>query len=121
MTSTYWPVSHVQTPCHVPAILSKSSESFQQFYLSRHTGRQLTWQYGFGNADVHTQFRKEAHDLNVSTYALIILLLFQDLGDDDFLTYSVRRRHSLVRFIEGNKSDHGFRKLKRLLLLWIMS
>ncbi|XP_006459375.1 hypothetical protein AGABI2DRAFT_218523 [Agaricus bisporus var. bisporus H97] len=87
MTSNYWPIPHIPSSCNVPAILAKSSESFQQFYLARHTGRQLTWQYGFGHADVHTQFRKGSHDLNVSTYALIILLLFQDLGDDDFLTY----------------------------------
>lgn len=89
MTSNYWPIPHIPSSCNVPAILAKSSESFQQFYLARHTGRQLTWQYGFGHADVHTQFRKGSHDLNVSTYALIILLLFQDLGDDDFLTYPV--------------------------------
>ncbi len=29
------------------------------------------------------------HDLNVSTFALVILLLFEDVKDDDFLSYKV--------------------------------
>jgi len=40
-----------------------------------------------GNADVRVSFDKKAHDLNVSTFALVILLLFEGLADDEFLTY----------------------------------
>ena len=42
-----------------------------------------------GNADVRVSFKSRKHDLNVSTYALIILLLFQDVDD---LTYEVKWR-----------------------------
>ena len=42
-----------------------------------------------GNADVRVAFSAKSHDLNVSTHALMILLHFEKLGDDDFLTYSV--------------------------------
>lgn len=45
-----------------------------------------------GNADVRVEFKSRSHDLNVSTHAIIILLLFEKLGNDDFLTYEVGNR-----------------------------
>jgi len=69
--------------------MEKACKSFEQFYLSRHSGRRLTWQHSLGNADVHVNFKARAHELNVATFALVILLLFEDVPDDDFLTYTV--------------------------------
>lgn len=92
MTSTFWPVSDSSPSCIYPDIMVKSSESFKQFYLSRHSGRRLTWQPAMGNADVRVHFREKSHELNVSTHCLVILLLFEDLGESDFLTYQVSQR-----------------------------
>ena len=69
--------------------MATACQSFEKFYLGRHSGRQLTWQLGLGSADVKTRFKAKVHELNVATYALVILLLFQDLDDDEFLTYQV--------------------------------
>ncbi|KAI0719294.1 Cullin-domain-containing protein [Cerioporus squamosus] len=87
MTSTFWPMSHTAVPCTFPEQLIKAYKSFERFYLSRHSGRRLTWQPSLGNADVRVQFKSRKHDLNVSTFALVILLLFEDILDDQFLTY----------------------------------
>ncbi|KAI0264505.1 Cullin-domain-containing protein [Gloeopeniophorella convolvens] len=87
MTSTFWPMSYAPVPCNLPPLLVKASKLFEQFYLSRHSGRRLTWQPSLGNADVRVTFKARKHDLNVSSFALVILLLFEDLGDGDFLTY----------------------------------
>jgi len=65
----------------------QTSKSFEQFYLSRHTGRRLTWQPSLGNADVRVAFKTGKHDLNVATFALVILLLFENQEADEFLTY----------------------------------
>lgn len=89
MTSTFWPMSHTASACVLPEILTRSCKSFELYYLSRHSGRRLTWQPSLGNADVRVQFKARKHDLNVSTFALIILLLFEDVEDDGFLTYGV--------------------------------
>lgn len=89
MTSTFWPMSHSASPCTMPTEMIKACKSFEQFYLARHNGRRLTWQPSLGNADVRVTFKARAHDLNVSTFALVILLLFQDVKDGDFLTYDV--------------------------------
>ncbi|KAI0331890.1 Cullin-domain-containing protein [Cubamyces sp. BRFM 1775] len=87
MTSTFWPMSHSAASCIFPAQLIDASKAFERFYLSRHSGRRLTWQPSLGNADVRVQFKSRKHDLNVSTFALVVLLLFEDILDDQFLTY----------------------------------
>ncbi|KAF9237673.1 Cullin family-domain-containing protein [Melanogaster broomeanus] len=89
MTSTFWPMSHNASTCVLPELLTQACKLFEQFYLSRHSGRRLTWQPSFGNADVR-------HDLNVSTFALIILLLFETLPDDEFLTYEELKSATLI-------------------------
>ena len=59
------------------------------FYLSRHSGRRLAWQLNLGNADIRVAFKQRKHDLNVSTLALVILLLFERLAEGEFLTFEV--------------------------------
>jgi cullin 3 len=89
MTSGYWPISQSPSPCILPTELVQTCKSFEQFYLSRHSGRRLTWQPSLGNADIRVSFKAKKIDLNVSTFAMVILLLFNDLQEDEFLTYSV--------------------------------
>lgn len=114
MTSTFWPMSHTASTCVLPEILTKSCKSFEHYYLSRHSGRRLTWQPSLGNADVRVQFKARKHDLNVSTFALIILLLFGDVEEDGFLTYEVRavhpsrRIHAEVFFLVAGNQVHNF-------------
>jgi len=80
-------MSYLPAPCTHSPPLVKASKSFEQFYLSRHSGRRLTWQPSLGNADVRVKFKARKHDLNVSTFALVILLLFENVGEGEFLTY----------------------------------
>ncbi|KAH8118023.1 ubiquitin ligase SCF complex subunit Cullin [Phellopilus nigrolimitatus] len=89
MTSNNWPSNLTQRPptCNLPECMLKAAKSFEMFYLSRHSGRRVTWQLSLGNADVKVAFKARKHDLNVSTFALIILLLFEDLSDGEFMTY----------------------------------
>ncbi|CAK5283786.1 unnamed protein product [Mycena citricolor] len=87
MTSTFWPMTQSTTPCQLPLELIETLQSFEKFYLAQHTGRRLTWQPTLGSADVRVTFKARKHDLNLSTIAMVILLLFEDQGPDDFLTY----------------------------------
>ncbi|KAK7033117.1 CULLIN-2 domain-containing protein [Favolaschia claudopus] len=87
MTSTFWPTSQPIATCALPLEMIQASKSFENFYLSQHSGRRLTWQPSLGNADVRVTFKARNHDLNVSTLALVILLLFEDQGPDEFFTY----------------------------------
>ena len=69
--------------------MSTAATVFQRYYDSRHSGRRLTWQGNLGTADVKVRFKTRSHDLNVSTHALIVLLLFEDVKDDEVLSYTV--------------------------------
>ncbi|KAF8968105.1 Cullin-domain-containing protein [Flammula alnicola] len=88
MTSNAWPMTQAPSACVLPSQMAKACKSFEQFYLSRHSGRRLNWQLSLGNADVHVKFKARSHELNVSTLALVILLLFENLDEDDVLSYS---------------------------------
>jgi cullin 3 len=90
LTSTFWPVTQGGLTCTLPPELDRACRSFEQFYFSRHSGRRLTWQPSLGNADVRVTFKAKTHEINVSTFALVILLLFQSLPESEFLTYEVR-------------------------------
>ncbi|KAK3069746.1 hypothetical protein LTS18_000246, partial [Coniosporium uncinatum] len=69
---------------------------FEKYYSEKHSGRKLSWQPNMGTADVRATFPKvpskdghkeRKHELNVSTYAMIILLLFNGLPQGAHLTF----------------------------------
>lgn len=90
LTASYWPQPIVSlTPCTLGDRLLGATTMFQNYYDSRHNGRRLTWQGSLGTADVKVRFKARSHDLNVSTHALVVLLLFEEVKDDETLSYSV--------------------------------
>ncbi|WRT70000.1 uncharacterized protein IL334_006993 [Kwoniella shivajii] len=89
LTASYWPQPIVATStCTFPSALQPAMETFQKYYDSRHSGRRLTWQGNLGTADVRVRFKNRSHDLNLSTHALVVLLLFEDSKAGDSLSYS---------------------------------
>ena len=99
LTSTFWPTDalgysggqdRAPTTCVFPDEIERVKENFQKFYLNRHNGRRLTWQANSGSADIKATFpalsgkdaplnRERKHELNVSTYGMVVLFLFNDL------------------------------------------
>lgn len=101
LTTTIWPFDNLfrsnddGTPrlaCVFPPAVESVRKRFEKFYLDKHSGRALSWQANMGTADIRATFRRangkvQRHDLNVSTYAMIVLLLFQDLPSTQCLTF----------------------------------
>ncbi|KAI9376243.1 Cullin [Aspergillus egyptiacus] len=100
LTSTMWPMEimsstrdgQVELPCVFPKEVQTVKQSFEKFYLDKHSGRKLSWQPSMGTADIRATFQRsngktQRHELNVSTYAMIILLLFNDVPTGEFLTF----------------------------------
>lgn len=101
LTSTMWPMEVmgsmgkdgvVQTQCTFPKDVELLKQSFEKFYLNKHSGRRLSWQPGMGTADIRAIFvrpsgKVERHDLNVSTYAMVVLLLFNDMDPSESLSF----------------------------------
>jgi cullin 3 len=83
--------------CNFPASVEKIKRGFEKFYSQKHSGRQLTWLANMGSADIKAvfpkvqqkdgSFKERRHDLNVSTYGMVILLLFNELPAGRYLTF----------------------------------
>lgn len=78
LTNGYWPVTSTAR-CDLPdKDLLKSSEVFSKFYLGKHNGRKLTWQFNMGTADVLANGYASPFTFTVSTYQMAVLLLFNE-------------------------------------------
>ena len=100
LTSTMWPFEVLgstdfqeggRSTCIFPSSVDWIKQGFEKFYLDKHSGRKLTWQANMGTADIRAHFPKskgtiKTRELNVSTYAMVILLLFNDLPSEATLT-----------------------------------
>jgi len=68
-----------------PPAIDRIRLGFERYYSEKYSGRKLTWQSNMGDADVKGTFprskggKPRTHDINCSTYAMLILLLFNDL------------------------------------------
>jgi cullin 3 len=126
LTSMTWPLDSVgntndddsqarRTVIYPPGI-QKVIDRFKLFYSKKHNGRMLTWQPGMGTADIKARFPKlpgregskeRIHELNVSTYAMIVLSLFNDLQPGESLTFTEIQAltnipaHDLVRNLQA--------------------
>ncbi|KAL8727762.1 MAG: hypothetical protein Q9166_005817 [cf. Caloplaca sp. 2 TL-2023] len=100
LTATMWPLDAMgpstrdgekKPTCILPPEIDRIRQSFEKFYLDKHSGRQLTWQGNMGTADLRAYFSemkgKKTRELNVSTYCMVILLLFNDLPPGNHLSY----------------------------------
>ncbi|KAK2463401.1 hypothetical protein APHAL10511_004487 [Amanita phalloides] len=88
MTATFWPMSQTAPPCIFPPEMVQACNVYQRFYNTRHSGRRLTWMPSLGSADVKARFKIRQHELNVSTFALVILLLFQNMDEGEKMSYT---------------------------------
>jgi cullin 3 len=87
LTTTYWPIprSTLEGTARLPPMLSRCTETFTKFYLSRHDGRKLTFQPGLGDMELRATVGKTRRTITGTPYQAVILLL---LSDPPSLTYA---------------------------------
>ena len=78
--------------CNYPSSIERTKKLYEQFYLGKHTGRRLTWMPNLGDADVRATFKSaegkvRRYELNVSTYAMMVLMLFNELPKGQGITF----------------------------------
>ncbi|KAK3329810.1 Cullin [Apodospora peruviana] len=85
--------------CAYPATIKRLQDSFFKYYLKDRSGRVLTWVTSAGTADIKCVFPKvlgketgalskeRRYELNVSTYGMIVLMLFNDLAEGESLSF----------------------------------
>jgi len=75
LTSGFWP-GPPGVPCELPMEIQECCNRFETFYLAKHTGRRLSWQPHLGFCDIKAMMPRSRHELNVSTYQMCVLMLF---------------------------------------------
>ena len=77
----FWPLQPSTTPFAPPQEIVRTYERFQNFYLTKHGGRKLTWLWHLCKGEIRANYVKMAkvpYTFQVSTYQMGILLLFND-------------------------------------------
>ncbi|KAK0392767.1 hypothetical protein NLU13_2262 [Sarocladium strictum] len=108
LTTNYWPPEVMgrtaqigegaRMTCNYPHEVERLKTSFEQFYLSDRSGRKLTWIGTTGSAEVKCVFpaipgksgilsRERRHDITVPTFAMVVMMLFNDLGEGESLSF----------------------------------
>lgn len=80
-----WP-SYPPFPISLPASLTSALDRFKAFYVSKHSGRTLTWAHGLDTCSLRANFPTKGKgggrkELLVSLAQAVILLLFNSVGD----------------------------------------
>lgn len=132
LTTTVWPFETLfkadnedesRRECKFPASVERIRQKFQQFYLDKHTGRKLTWMPSLGDADLRATFttggKTRRYEINVSTYGMVILMLFNDLAPGESLTFEQIAaetnipKHDLVRNLQSLSLVSKWKMLKK--------
>lgn len=109
LTTNFWPMESfggassmredgTRISCDWPSEIKTLQESFKAFYLKDRNGRMLTWLGYLGSADIKCVFpkvpgkegilgRERRHEINVPTYGMVVLLLFNDLPAGEYLSF----------------------------------
>lgn len=115
LTTGSWP-TQTAPKCTLPREVDEACTRFKDFYLSTHSGRKLSWQTNMGNADIKMQWGDKKHELNVSTYHMCILLLFNEADRhsyQDILTATAIPAGDLKRALQSLALVKGRNVLKK--------
>ncbi|CCJ30066.1 unnamed protein product [Pneumocystis jirovecii] len=119
LTSIFWPITTESnnSTCIYPQQIEEVKKTFESFYLSKHNGRQLLWQGNMGNSDLKILLKSNIYEINVSTYSMIILLLFNNISENGFLSYNDIQMATLIPKHELTKNLKSLISEKYKILL----
>lgn len=83
LTMGYWP-NYPLLNVTMPEEMVRFLEVFNKFYLSKHSGRKLTWQPTLGHCVLRAKFKTGQKELVVSLFQSLVLLLFNSTDEFSF-------------------------------------
>ncbi|KAJ3342199.1 hypothetical protein HDU93_002989 [Gonapodya sp. JEL0774] len=82
LTSTFWPMGSTAPPAiQLPQEVTSLQSRFREFYMTRHSGRRLTWLTNMGTFDLRAHFDKGRKEINLSTAAMSVLIVVFNAPD----------------------------------------
>ncbi|EEY18926.1 cullin-3 [Verticillium alfalfae VaMs.102] len=114
LTSNSWPPEVMGrsaplaggTECIYPEEITRLQESLTKYYLTNRSGRKLSWVGTAGNADIRCVFpamaggkgplaRERKYELNVSTFGMVIIMLFNDVDDRSLTAQEIQAQTNI--------------------------
>lgn len=87
LSSAAWP-SYPDVSVTLPAEIQSAVNDFDEYYKSKHTGRNLNWKHALAHCVVKAKFARGDKDLVVSSFQAIVMLLFNAIPDGSSLSYT---------------------------------
>jgi cullin-4 len=87
LSAAAWP-TYPDVKVNLPSEVARHIEKYDRHYKHKHTGRRLTWKHALAHSVVKARFNKGLKELVVSGFQAIVLVLFNDIGDDGNLSYA---------------------------------
>ncbi|KAI5475829.1 hypothetical protein MNV49_000793 [Pseudohyphozyma bogoriensis] len=76
-----WPLQGPSSDLKMPSELLKTYERFEGFYMSKHSGRKLSWLWQISKNELRMTYANQKYMLQVSMYQACVLLQFNSGGD----------------------------------------
>ncbi|UYV63591.1 CUL1 [Cordylochernes scorpioides] len=76
-TSGIWPTLKTDW-CNLPPEVEKSRTCFDKFYVNKHKGRLLKWNFSLSNAELITNCFRKRYTIKTSTFQMVVLLQFNN-------------------------------------------
>ncbi|RDL39757.1 Cullin homology [Venustampulla echinocandica] len=86
LSAAAWP-TYPDVKVNLPSEVAKHIEKYDLHYRNKHTGRRLTWKHALAHSVVKARFGTQTKELLVSAFQAIVLVLFNDIGPGEHLSY----------------------------------
>ncbi|RDA91075.1 hypothetical protein CP533_3059 [Ophiocordyceps camponoti-saundersi (nom. inval.)] len=86
LSAAAWP-TYPDVRLNLPDEVATQLERFDGHYRNKHTGRVLTWKHSLAHCSLKAAFPRGAKELLVSASQAVVLMVFNTVPDDGFLTY----------------------------------
>jgi len=86
LSQASWP-TYPDVTVNLPQEVARAQDKFERHYKQKHTGRILNWKPALTHCIVKAQFKRGPKELIISAFQAIVLVLFNDIKDDESLSY----------------------------------
>jgi hypothetical protein len=87
LSASAWP-TYPDARISLPVDVARQVERFDSYYKNKHTGRLLHWRHALAHCVLKASFPKGTKELLVSAFQGVILVLFNNVPSDGFLSYA---------------------------------
>lgn len=86
LSASAWP-SYPDVAVEIPRNIQSALAGFEDFYKSKHSGRRLAWKHSLAHCQLKAQFPQGNKEIVVSSFQAIVLLLFNEKGRGEQVSY----------------------------------